>query len=431
MSPASLIRTSLLAAAAALVFTVPSQAANKSFTNPSVKGKRIDWCKEWGEKCGKPAAQAFCWYQDMGKVMSFTIDEALSVPTRIISTGQICDKGCDSFKKIVCAPKEGEQVLFDDDGTGASATEEAGNGDPNAPDNADSNGRPAGSEQDLGGVINGDLSVVGLPAGQQDKIAIFGRGGDGLWWRSGGGANTWSTDWSRIGGGQIQYTPSCVVFNKSVSCFVVGLDDALWWVSQNKSGGWTGYQSLGGSVASAPSAVVAQDAKGSQAIYVFVRNAAGYLTVKAYYKDPETDLYAWADYRDINKKLVGAPTCVAMGGSHVDCYARKNDKSTVEFSNVLTNGQTVNLGGETNKRPGIMVSPDHKHVRIMVRGMDGKLWHKKWKAGAGFADWAPTDFDVGSQPVCRYVYDTQMNWCFDVKEGGAVRARRFEGKMPF
>lgn len=431
MSLPSFLKPVMLAAAASVLLAMPSLAANKSFSNPSVKGKRLDWCKAWGENCGKPAAQAFCWYQDMGKVLSFSIDEGISLPTRIISTGQICDTGCDSFKKIVCAPKEGEQVLFDDDGSGASATEEAGNGDPNAPDNSDSNGRPAGAEQDLGGAIKGDLSVVSLPAGFGDKIALFGKRGDGLWWRSGGGANTWDADWSRIGDGQIKYSPSCVTFNKSVWCFVVGLDDALWNVTSNKSGGWTGYQSLGGVVAGSPSAVVAMDAKGSPAIYVFVRNTSGSLSMKAYYKDPETDLYAWADWRGINKKFAGAPTCVAMGGSHVDCYARNEAGNTLEFPTVLTTGKTLNLGGETEKRPGVMVSSDRKQVRVMVRGMDGKLWHRKWKSGEGFTEWAQTDIDVAGQPQCKYVYDTKMYWCFDVKSNGAVRARRFEGKMPF
>jgi hypothetical protein len=431
MSLSSILKPAVLAAAASLLLAMPSHAANKSFSNPSVKGKRLDWCKVWGDKCGKPAAQAFCWYQDMGKVLSFSMDEAISLPTRIISTGQICDTGCDSFKKIVCAPKDGEQVLFDDDGSGASATEEAGNGDPNVPDNSDSNGRPAGAEQDLGGTIKGDLSVVSLPAGFGDKIALFGKRGDGLWWRSGGGANTWDADWSQIGGGQIKYSPSCVTFNKSVWCFVVGLDDALWTVTSDKSGGWTGYQSLGGVITGSPSAVVATDAKGSPAIYVFVRNTSGSLSMKAYYKDPETDLYAWADWRGINKKFAGAPTCVAMGGAHVDCYARNEAGNTLEFPTVLTTGKTLNLGGETEKRPGVMVSSDHKQVRVMVRGMDGKLWHRKWKSGEGFAEWAPTDIDVAGQPQCKYEYDTKMYWCFDVKSNGAVRARRFEGKMPF
>ena len=78
-----------------------------------------------------------------------------------------------------------------------------------------------------------------------------------------------------------------------------------------------------------------------------------------------------------------------------------------------------------------MVSSDHKQVRVMVRGMDGKLWHRKWKSGEGFAEWAPTDIDVAGQPQCKYEYDTKMYWCFDVKSTGAVGARRFEGKMPF
>lgn len=430
MSLSSLLKPLILTTVASLALALPAVAANKSFTNPSVKGKRLDWCKEWGEKCGKPAAQAFCWYQDMGKVMSFSIDKAISLPTRVISSGQICDTGCDSFKKITCASKDGEEVLFDDDGSGASATEDAGNGDPEAPDNADSNGRPAGSEQDLGGAIKGDISVVSLPAGMDDKIAIFGKRGDGLWWRSGSGANTWAGDWSQIEGGQIKYSPSCVSFNKSVWCFVVGLDDALWTVTSNKSGGWTGYQSLGGTLTGSPSAVVSTDGNGSPAIRVFVRNTAGTMSVKSYVKDQDTDLYAWTDWSGINKKLVGPPTCVSMG-THIDCYGRNEAGNTLEFPLVLTNGKTVNLGGNTEKRPGVMVSGDHKQVRIMVRGMEGKLWHKKWKSGEGFAEWAPTDFDVAGQPQCKYVYDTKTYWCFDVKSNGSVRTRRFAEKMPF
>lgn len=84
----------------------------------------------------------------------------------------------------------------------------------------------------------------------------------------------------------------------------------------------TGYQSLGGVVTGSPSAVVATDAKGSPSIYVFVRNTSGSLSMKAYYKDPETDLYALADWRGINKSLPCAHLRGHGGGPDADCYAR-------------------------------------------------------------------------------------------------------------
>jgi hypothetical protein len=322
--------------------------------------------------------------------------------------------------------------LFDDDGSGASATEEAGNGDPNAPDNSDSNGRPAGAEQDLGGTIKGDLSVVSLPAGFGDKIAHFRQ------------ARRWVVVAVRrrrqhVGrgleqdrqDGQIKYSPSCVSFKKSVWCFVVGLDDALWTVTSNNSGGWTGYQSLGGVVTGSPSAVVATDAKGSPAIYVFVRNTLGTAVDEGLLQgsgDRPLCLGRLARHQQEARRCADLR---GHGGAHVDCYARNAAGNTLEFPTVLTTGKTLNLGGETDKRPGVMVSTDHKQVRVMVRGMDGKLWHRKWKSGEGFAEWAQTDFDVAGQPQCKYEYDTKMYWCFDVKSNGAVRARRFEGKMPF
>jgi len=77
----------------------------KKFQSPLYKGNRLDWCRSWAKDCGKGAADAWCKYQGFEAASKFQIDENIgkSNPTKIISTGQICDQGfCDGFKSIEC-----------------------------------------------------------------------------------------------------------------------------------------------------------------------------------------------------------------------------------------------------------------------------------------------------------------------------------------
>ncbi len=75
------------------------------FNNPAIDGYRLDICREWGANCGKPAADAFC--QRMGFSRSVNHNAAMDIgahhPTKVISSGQICDQGfCDGFSSITC-----------------------------------------------------------------------------------------------------------------------------------------------------------------------------------------------------------------------------------------------------------------------------------------------------------------------------------------
>lgn len=97
----------VIAAVVALCFSSRlAEAETKTFDNPSFGGERLDWCVNWGEGCGGPAATAWC------KTVGF--DEAInskqapdigaSTPTRLIATREICDQSyCDGFTSITCA----------------------------------------------------------------------------------------------------------------------------------------------------------------------------------------------------------------------------------------------------------------------------------------------------------------------------------------
>jgi len=73
------------------------------------RGVRLDWCREWENNCGKPAADAFC--QSKGFQEAKKFEQSANVPdeTATIGDKRICDKStrpsCDSFKLIECVRK--------------------------------------------------------------------------------------------------------------------------------------------------------------------------------------------------------------------------------------------------------------------------------------------------------------------------------------
>jgi hypothetical protein len=84
----------------------PSFAATETFSQPKQGGNRLDWCLDWSSGCGAPAANAWCKAKGFDKATSFTQapDIGASQPTRLISSGAVCDQGfCDGFQQITCA----------------------------------------------------------------------------------------------------------------------------------------------------------------------------------------------------------------------------------------------------------------------------------------------------------------------------------------
>lgn len=79
-------------------------SSERVFANPVWKDRRLDVCLRFGADCGKPAADAFCRAQGYADSFHSTPDaEAGNAPTRVISTGQICDKPfCRGFQQIIC-----------------------------------------------------------------------------------------------------------------------------------------------------------------------------------------------------------------------------------------------------------------------------------------------------------------------------------------
>ena len=94
-----------LVAVTGVVLLGGHRAEAADFWDPMIQGYRLDVCRVWGNECGKPAADAFCQRKGFDRATSFTVahDIGAQSPTRVISSGQICNQAfCDGFRKITC-----------------------------------------------------------------------------------------------------------------------------------------------------------------------------------------------------------------------------------------------------------------------------------------------------------------------------------------
>lgn len=95
----------LLLSLAVLTFASSAQAEEQSYNNPKVGSQPLDLCLNWGADCGKPAADAWCvsigYTESTGHAVANDIGG--STPTRLISTGAVCDQPfCDGIASVTC-----------------------------------------------------------------------------------------------------------------------------------------------------------------------------------------------------------------------------------------------------------------------------------------------------------------------------------------
>ncbi|MGB8818695.1 MAG: hypothetical protein WCC66_12320 [Rhizobiaceae bacterium] len=89
----------------AIAFAGSAQAETQSFSNPKVGAQRLDLCLNWGAGCGKPAADAWCASKGFDDSIGHNVANDIGAvsPTRLITTGAVCDQGyCDGFSQVTC-----------------------------------------------------------------------------------------------------------------------------------------------------------------------------------------------------------------------------------------------------------------------------------------------------------------------------------------
>lgn len=97
-----LILFAIMLLTTAFCLSRPASAAEARYNHPKVKGQALDYCKKWGQGCGRPAADAYCRFKGYRRALRHRVKQN-APPTRIISSGQICNApGCDRIDWVAC-----------------------------------------------------------------------------------------------------------------------------------------------------------------------------------------------------------------------------------------------------------------------------------------------------------------------------------------
>ena len=88
------------------------RSVEAAFDQPQLDGAALDLCREWGNHCGKPAADSFC--QSQGYYESAEHKVGLNQPpTRIISSGALCEsEDCDRIAWVRCVGRAPEPLVL-------------------------------------------------------------------------------------------------------------------------------------------------------------------------------------------------------------------------------------------------------------------------------------------------------------------------------
>jgi hypothetical protein len=391
--------------------------------------KYIKWCVTAGNGCGKAGANLFCVNNGFEKADSFIAKITAMQASVYLGSGEICLEGskCKRLLKVVCSRAGG--------GLNVEATVESGVGEVNDEEESQSpNEFPTVPLQKTytKGMAKGDASLVAMPEGYGGAFGIFVRGmDDALWMATGDGSGNWK-GWKSFGY-ELAAAPSCAKVpmgsfggQNAVHCAILTVSDGIKLVDM-QSGNAT---SLDGETKHAPSLVYGYHTDGQRILNLFVRANDGQLSVKQFIGNKNgsgTDIMGWQPWRGLGYKMAGAPSCLWMGGNHFDCYYRDANDNTMEAPQVLQGGQAVNLGGKTKKRLTATRTDKMETVRILVKGLDGKLWVKNWTAAGGFMDWKQIpQIEINSQPACLQTKAAPARMtCIDVAADNKIYAINF------
>ncbi len=181
-----------------------------------------------------------------------------------------------------------------------------------------------------------------------------------------GAPSPWS-GWESLGGVLTSAPAVCSWASGRLDVFVRGTDNALWhkWYS----GGWSGWESLGGVLSSGPAAV----SWAPNRIDVFVRGTDNALWHKWYSG-------AWSGWESLGGVLTSDPAVCSWASGRLDVFVRGTDNALWHkwYSGGWSGWES--LGGVLTSAPDA-VSWGTNRIDVFGRGTDNALWHK-WYSGA-------------------------------------------------
>jgi peroxiredoxin len=179
-----------------------------------------------------------------------------------------------------------------------------------------------------------------------------------------------------------------------VHLFAQGTDQALWSKYQSGSG-WSGWQSLSGSLTSSPAAT----SPGNGLIDVFARGTDGALWSRTTTNNGAT----WNAWYPLGGQLpVGTgPAACSWGSGRLDVFTHGTDGALWHKWYTGTSWSSwESLGGALTSSPAAATAPGSSSIDVFVRGTDGAVWYKDWN-GAAWSSWQALggQLPVGTGPA--------------------------------
>jgi len=219
-------------------------------------------------------------------------------------------------------------------------------------------GQPVGSPEDLGHASG--VAVVGAPAAvswgnSPDRVDVFGRGSD----------------------------------------------NALWHKWYTTSGGWSGWESLGGTLSCSPTVA----SWGTNRLDVFACDTSNHLTHK-YFNGGWSSWESGTVLADSGQTLTSAPAAVAWGNGRIDIFARDTNNNLIQkaYDSGAGGWQTYpqndwyNLGGTLTSAPSVSSSGSQK-LDIYMRNTRNGLSHLAYRNTSGWQWKTATTLDSPSGSV--------------------------------
>src|SRR5260370_13975991 len=178
--------------------------------------------------------------------------------------------------------------------------------------------------------------------------------------------------------------PEAVKYSSEMDVFVKGIDGCLWKDTWNGSS-WSGFSSLGGTLARDPSPV----AFGSE-LDVFIRSS-----VDAYVWKIAWNGSSWSGWNALGGTYAGITVGLAFG-SEMDVYVRGNDGALWKDTWNGSSWSGFNsLGGVVVGDPAAIQY--NSEMDVYVWGTTGAIWKQTWN-GSSWSGWNP--FVLSSLSSC-------------------------------
>ncbi len=221
--------------------------------------------------------------------------------------------------------------------------------------------------------------------------SLFVQGTDHALWtnhyQSGSG---WS-GWQSLGG-SLTSSPAATSPTSSVTdVFVRGTDGALWQQTTTNGGSsWSGWTSLGGQIASGTGPAVCTS---GSSIYVFAQGTNGELYQKTW-------TGSWSGWQSLGGSLTSSPAAGSTSAGVIDVFERGTDGAL--WQQTTTNGGSswsgwTSLGGQIASGTGSAVCTSGSRLDVLAQGTNGALYQKTWTGS--WSNWTSLGGSLTSSPA--------------------------------